>query len=282
MELTKQQITEGNEKLAKILGWFRSDYTNSYVYYERGEIAIYVAYDMTSSPYRDLPFHRDWNYLMKIVDKIGSIIYHRDGDDPKWNWKNHYSYSELFQNIFTKWLHFRFEEHKEEFNLMNDLESIWCGCVAYVDWINKENAEAAELLQEFKPNIGKKVCKCCITERQKNNKKFKSGLTENTVKDVVLHEFHGLPAYSFIEDDSIVECRRCKVIDEPVILSPTQTETLIRLSEENSWKVSTTKARIKVMNQLQIKGMVRLNRYANGEFWEITDEGIDLVNELGR
>jgi hypothetical protein len=133
MEITKQQITEGNEKLAKILGWFKEE-NGEYVWFEKGESAIYVAFDMRSSPYRDLPFHRDWNYLMKVVDKIGTIVYHREGDNPEWNWKEHYSYSELFVNIFTKWLRNHFEQHNNSFNLMNDLTSVWCGCVAYVDW----------------------------------------------------------------------------------------------------------------------------------------------------
>jgi hypothetical protein len=131
MELTKQQITEGNLKLAKLLGWFQND--SEYGWFEKGESAIYVAYDMRSSPYRDLPFHRDWNFLMKVVDKIGTIEYHRDGDAPDYDWKKHYSYMEILRSIFNKWL--RIEQFKKgELNLMNDLTSIWCGCVAYVDW----------------------------------------------------------------------------------------------------------------------------------------------------
>jgi len=130
MKLTKEQITEGNEKLAKFLEWYQEP-NGEYLWFEKGESAIYVAYD-------DLPFHKDWNYLMKVVDKIGTIVYHSNDDAPDYNWKEHYSFGELFVNIFTKWLRYCFEEHKQEFNLMNDLTSIWCGCVAYVDWYNKE------------------------------------------------------------------------------------------------------------------------------------------------
>lgn len=140
MKLTKQQITESNEKLAKVLGWYQEP-DGEYGWFEKGEFATYVAYDMRSTPYRDLPFHRDWNYLMKVVDKIGIIVYHREGDAPEWNWKEHYSYGELFQNIFNKWIRNPFEMHKGELNLMNDLTSIWCGCVAYVDWYNNNKDE---------------------------------------------------------------------------------------------------------------------------------------------
>lgn len=41
-----------------------------------------------------------------------------------------------------------------------------------------------------------------------SQKPFKSGSCVNTIKDIVTHKETGLPGYSFIEDDSIVECRR--------------------------------------------------------------------------
>lgn len=67
----------------------------------------------------------------------------------------------------------------------------------------------------FESNIGKKVQKCHVWKKKDKpyRKKFKSGLYENTVKGVVIHPLLNLPAYIFEEDDSYVECRRCKVID---------------------------------------------------------------------
>jgi len=145
MELTREQIKEGNEKLAKLIGWYQDEVQSlfgSETWWENSDCAKYVAYSIPNNyPYKDLPFHRDWNYLMKVVDKIGTIVYHREGDASDYNWKKHYSYSELFREIFNKWLRHRFEEHKEEFNLMNDLESIWSGCVAYVDWYESNKDE---------------------------------------------------------------------------------------------------------------------------------------------
>ena len=142
MELTRGQIAEGNEKLAKVLGWYEGENQGGSWFVNDG-VAIYVAYSILSNhPHHDLPFHRDWNYLMKVVDKIGTLVFHRDGDAPDYDWKEHYSYSELFHNIFQKWLRYRFEEQKKEFNLMNDLTSIWSGCVAYLNWYNdKDNEE---------------------------------------------------------------------------------------------------------------------------------------------
>lgn len=51
--------------------------------------------------------------------------------------------------------------------------------------------------------IGKKVIKF------PSNKPFKSGFKTNTVKDVIVHEITGRPAFTFEEDDSYVECRQC-------------------------------------------------------------------------
>jgi hypothetical protein len=58
----------------------------------------------------------------------------------------------------------------------------------------------------YADNIGKKVTK--------DKKPFKSGLRINTVKDVIEHPILKIPAYTFVEDDSYVECRRCKVLVE--------------------------------------------------------------------
>jgi len=57
--------------------------------------------------------------------------------------------------------------------------------------------------------IGTKVCK-------KSGKPFLSTYKVNTIKDVVEHPYkkvNGIPvkAYTFVEDNSIVECSICKI-----------------------------------------------------------------------
>lgn len=64
-----------------------------------------------------------------------------------------------------------------------------------------------------KQYIGRRVRKGGISDGDPNNKKFKSGLLVNTVKDVIDHPVLNIPAYTFEEDDSYVECRRCFCID---------------------------------------------------------------------
>jgi len=58
----------------------------------------------------------------------------------------------------------------------------------------------------YEENIEKQVTKF------KSGKPFKSGFQTNTVKAVINHPILNIPAYTFEEDDSYVECRRCKVI----------------------------------------------------------------------
>ena len=90
MELTREQIKEGNDKLAKLMGWYQNpDGQLDEIWFENTEFAKYVVYSIHNNyPHRDLPFYRDWNYLMKIVDKIGNLVYQRNYDIPNYNWKN--------------------------------------------------------------------------------------------------------------------------------------------------------------------------------------------------
>lgn len=65
----------------------------------------------------------------------------------------------------------------------------------------------------YEANIGRRVTKGTIFTGDANQKKFKSGLFINTVKGVINHPILNIPAYTFDEDDSYVECRRCFIID---------------------------------------------------------------------
>lgn len=69
------------------------------------------------------------------------------------------------------------------------------------------------MLSVYGNAIGKKVTKKQINEKKKdyNPKPFKSGSKINTVSGLVRHPHLRIPAYTFEEDDSIVECRRCKI-----------------------------------------------------------------------
>lgn len=84
--------------------------------------------------------------------------------------------------------------------------------------------------EEALKNVDKKVVK------NGSGKPFKSGLKVNTVKDVIQHPLWDssidMPAYTFFEDDSYVECRRC----EPVNLEIERRFLLKRVPVEISYQ----------------------------------------------
>ncbi len=64
------------------------------------------------------------------------------------------------------------------------------------------NAKAISSTGGWQHFIGQKVTK--------SRKPFKSGSKVNTVAGVVIHHPTGLPGFTFVEDDSVVECWRCQ------------------------------------------------------------------------
>ncbi len=54
-------------------------------------------------------------------------------------------------------------------------------------------------VERFSTFVGTKV-------RKKSGKPFKSGLNKNTVQGVIINPHSGKIAFSFIEDDSLVNC----------------------------------------------------------------------------
>lgn len=60
--------------------------------------------------------------------------------------------------------------------------------------------------------IGQKVRKTSGRSNQLSSKPFKSGNKANTVREIVNHPQLNVPAFTFLEDDSIVECRRCLIV----------------------------------------------------------------------
>lgn len=69
--------------------------------------------------------------------------------------------------------------------------------------MSKENREKTG--DFFKSWINKKV-------RKPSNKPFKSTFLINTVKDVTVNTNTNLPAFTFLEDESIVDCHQCQCV----------------------------------------------------------------------
>jgi len=87
-------------------------------------------------------------------------------------------------------------------------------------WLKNCKQYQTQMLNDRKKDIGKQVCKCSVRDKRINRKPFKSGQLINTIKDVVTHPILGVLAYTFEEDNSMVECRRCTTeIEELTVIS---------------------------------------------------------------
>lgn len=60
-------------------------------------------------------------------------------------------------------------------------------------------------------------------------------------------------------------------------LTEKQKEVIFILKEEKSISKDRCRIHTNVMSSLYFKGLITLTRCANGEFWNLTDEGINLV-----
>ena len=92
---------------------------------------------------------------------------------------------------------------KEVFTEMHEMQILE---MEYHDrYIDQEYRDLKEQYDVSEKNVGKMCVKY-------SDKPFKSGLKTNTIKGVVEHPVLHIPAYTFVEDDSYVECRKCKTV----------------------------------------------------------------------
>lgn len=116
------QIKTGNESIAKFLGWFQTDDQKD-TWFINSDIATYVAYSISNNyPHIDLPFHRDWYYLMMVVEKIESL--------DKW-------VVDIFENKCEIQFGDNFTIDDITFEGKTKREAVWCACVAFVQWYEK-------------------------------------------------------------------------------------------------------------------------------------------------
>lgn len=71
--MTQEEIIEGNRLIAKFKGWFEEENGLEGTWYEIQGHAKYVAFSTYKETYRDLPFHRSWDWLIPVVEKIDQL-----------------------------------------------------------------------------------------------------------------------------------------------------------------------------------------------------------------
>lgn len=123
-EISDSKIKEDNELIAKFLGWFQEDDRED-TWFVKTDFAIHVAYSTINNyPYKDLPFHRDWNYLMKVVETIESI-------------------DEWVLDIYGKNCEVEFGDNFtiDDITFKGDTkrQAVWLACGAFIKWYNHYN-----------------------------------------------------------------------------------------------------------------------------------------------
>jgi len=78
--MTEQEIHHSNLAIAGFLDWFQqNDITGKLedgTWFVKTDYSIIVAYsEYKNYPFKGLPFYRDWNWLMFVVDKIEKLGY---------------------------------------------------------------------------------------------------------------------------------------------------------------------------------------------------------------
>jgi hypothetical protein len=105
-----------------------------------------------------------------------------------------------FDNIFTRLSPWR-AEIQDALTDASKLD-VPIRIVRFSDWAQRQQLSDDELSEIKEFWINKTVAKY-------SGRKFKSGKKSATVKDVIVHPIIKIPALTFLEDDTYVECRKC-------------------------------------------------------------------------
>lgn len=65
-------------------------------------------------------------------------------------------------------------------------------------------------------------------------------------------------------------------------LTYNEQDCLLILKDELSIPLYSTKVNLRTMNSLMYKGFVKLSKYGNGDFWELTDDGCLIVKNVNK
>jgi hypothetical protein len=75
IEVSSITINNNNKLIAKFLGWFNEPDQPDGIWFKIVDGVKYVSYRQYDDMLNELPFHKDWNYLMNVVEKIENMRY---------------------------------------------------------------------------------------------------------------------------------------------------------------------------------------------------------------
>lgn len=142
METFNEEIVNGNVLLAKFMGFKmkpvrgkNKEYVYEYWYFDPNSPALVkkgVFFGtLKDTPYEDMflhqtirfgeyPFHKNWNWLMPVVEKIETVRNRNDG-------------LTIIRHsaVFNGGLRINYLEDTK-------IKAVWNACVAFIEWYNKE------------------------------------------------------------------------------------------------------------------------------------------------
>ena len=76
-----------NEVIAKWLGWYQEENQSDSWFMVSGN-CIAVAWSTWKDQFKELPFHKDWNYLIPVVKKVLNNLYEIVESAPYPTWEH--------------------------------------------------------------------------------------------------------------------------------------------------------------------------------------------------
>jgi len=145
MTSDQKKIEEGNRLIAKFKGWFEEEGGLEGTWYEIQGCGKYVAFSTYKETYRDLPFHRSWEWLMPVVLKINQwhtsvrpfvygapeSCYFRILEDKVKVGGNFWTNPNTVNGNYWSYLRKTFKYSK-----YSELEAVWLAVVEFIKWYN--------------------------------------------------------------------------------------------------------------------------------------------------
>lgn len=121
------KIIEGNELIAKFMGWEVDKYTGKEInYFVEGQLDVYPKVVGSCIAFQHMKFHTSWDWLMPVVEKIEKLGF----------WvnikKNHVTVAWDNKGSFdSKMIH-------SEFGDQSKIQRVYTCVVEFIKWYNEE------------------------------------------------------------------------------------------------------------------------------------------------
>ena len=117
-----ENIIENNRLIAEFLGFQLTDLG----WFDSEEVLSNIERDNT---FDNLKFHYDWNWLIKIVEKIEGV--EDENRCAKYNIKIEQCFVEIIENHTSETI--------IEVDCNSKIQAVYNACVKFINWYNKQN-----------------------------------------------------------------------------------------------------------------------------------------------